>query len=65
MELLKKYDKYQDQIDTDTEFRKGLEMEIGGLLLDMKAVIANDEKTRHLLEKVEDNDFELVNEETQ
>ena len=34
--VLKKYEEYQNQIDGDPEFRKNLEMEIGGLLLDMK-----------------------------
>jgi hypothetical protein len=57
--VLRKYEQYQDQIDSDTEFRKDLELEIGGMLLDMKSVIANDEKTRNLLEKVGDGEFEL------
>ena len=34
-------------------------MEIGGLLLNMKSVISNDEKTRRLLEKIDMCDFEL------
>ena len=57
--VLKKYEKYQDRLDDDTEFRKNLELEIGGMLLDMKEVIATDEKTRTLLEKVNDGQFEL------
>jgi len=57
--VLKKYEKYQDRIDDDPEFRKNLEIEIGGLLLDMKSVIANDEKTRRLLDKVDAGQFEL------
>lgn len=57
--VLKKYEKYQERIDDDTEFRKNLELEIGGMLLDMKSVIANDEKTRQLLEKVNEGHFEL------
>ena len=57
--ILRKYDRYQDQIDSDSEFRKNLESEIGGMLLDMKSVIANDEKTRLLLDKVNDGHFEL------
>lgn len=57
--VLNKYEKYQDQIDENSDFRKELEVEIGGLLLDMKSVIANDEKTRKLLEKVNDGHYEL------
>ena len=57
--ILRKYDRYQDQIDSDSEFRKNLELEIGGMLLDMKSVIADDEKTRLLLDKVNDGHFEL------
>jgi hypothetical protein len=57
--VLKKYERYQEQIDGDLEFRKILEIEIAGLLLDMKKVIANDEKTRRLLEKVDRGDFEI------
>jgi hypothetical protein len=43
------------------EIRKTLELEIGGLLLDMKSVIAIDEKTRKLLDKVSEGDFVLSN----
>jgi hypothetical protein len=57
--VLKKYERYQEQIDGDSDFRKTLEIEIAGLLLDMKKVIANDEKTRRLLEKVDRGDFEI------
>lgn len=57
--VLAKYERYQNQIDDDSEFRKNLELEIGGLLLDMKAVIANDEKTRLLLDKVTEGEFEI------
>jgi len=57
--VLQKYERYTDLLDEDVEFRKNLELEIGGMLLDMKAVIANDEKTRKLLEKVNDGDLEL------
>lgn len=57
--VLKKYENYQNRIDDDTEFRKELELEIGGLLLDMKSVIANDDKTRELLERVNEGQFEL------
>jgi hypothetical protein len=57
--VLRKYEKYQEQIDDDPEFKKNLEIEIGGLLLDMKSVIANDEKTRRLLDKVNEGDFAL------
>lgn len=58
--VLQKYEKYQDQIDSDSEFRKSLELEIGGLLLDMKSVIANDEKTQKLLDKLSDGKFDLT-----
>jgi len=58
--VLQKYEKYQDRIDEDMEFRKHLELEIGGMLLDMKSVIANDEKTRQLLDKVNDGEFDLL-----
>jgi hypothetical protein len=58
--VLKKYEKYQDRIDDDTEFRKKLELEIGGMLLDMNDVIANDEKTRKLLDKVDKGQFDLL-----
>ena len=57
--LLQRYETYQAQIDENPEFRKQLEMEIGGFLLDMKEVIANDEKTRRLLEQVEGGHFDL------
>lgn len=57
--VLKKYERYSDQIDGDPEFRKNLEIELGGLLLDMKSVIANDERTRRLLDKIDKGDFEL------
>ena len=58
--VLKKYEMYQDQLDSDnSEIRKTLELEIGGLLLDMKSVIAKDEKTRNLLDKVSEGDFVL------
>lgn len=57
--VLKKYEVYQGELDDNSEFRKRLEAEIGGLLLDMKAVIANDEKTRQLLDKVDGGQFEL------
>lgn len=57
--VLNKYEKYQEQIDDNSEFRKTLEMEIGGLLLDMKSVIASDEKTRQLLDKVNNGQYEL------
>lgn len=58
--VLKKYERYQDRIDDDSEFRKNLELEISGMLLDMKEVIATDEKTRKLLEKVDEGHLELV-----
>jgi hypothetical protein len=51
--VLKKYERYQERIDDDSEFRKDIETEIGGLLLNMKSVIANDEKTRKLFEKLD------------
>lgn len=57
--VLQKYERYQDQIDSDSDFRKNLELEIGGMLLDMRAVIANDEKPRLLLAKIDDGHFEL------
>lgn len=57
--VLAKYERYQEQIDDDPEFRKNLELEIGGLLLDMKSVIADDEKTRQLLDRVDEGEFEL------
>ena len=60
--VLSKYEKYQNQIDENSEFRKELELEIGGLLLDMKSVIANDEKTRVLLDKVNEGQFEIMGE---
>lgn len=55
--VLEKYERYQETLDTDSNFKKELEMEIGGLLLDMKSVIANDEKTRKLLDKVNEGEF--------
>jgi hypothetical protein len=57
--VLRKYERYQDELDSNSQFRKDLELEIGGFLLDMKTVIANDDKTRKLLDKVIDGDFEL------
>ena len=52
--VLSKYEKYQDEIDD-----KELEAEIGRLLLNMKSVIANDEKTRKLLEKVNEGQYDF------
>ena len=46
-----KFETYQNRLEVDPEFREELEMEIGGILLNMKSVIANDEKTRRLLRK--------------
>lgn len=60
-QVLAKYEKYQDKLDSDQAFRRNLELEIGGLLLDMKLIIANDEKTRKLLRKVDEGNFELDN----
>ena len=60
--VLQKYERYQDLLDEDVEFRKNLELEIGGMLLDMKTVIANDENTRRLLEKVDGGRFEIDSE---
>lgn len=57
--VLEKYDKYQEQIDSNSEFRKNLEMEIACSLLNMKSVIADDEKTRKLLEQVDNGQLEL------
>lgn len=57
--VLEKYEKYQEKLDSDPVFRRNLELEIGGMLLDMKAIIADDEKTRRLLEKVNLGNFEL------
>lgn len=57
--VLKKYERYQELLDTDVQFKKDLELEIGGLLLDMQSVIAGDDKTRLLLDKVCEGDFEL------
>jgi len=59
-EVLAKYEKYQNRLDDNSEFRKTLEVEIGCLLLNMKSVIANDEKTRQLLDKVNDGQYELT-----
>jgi len=57
--VLDKYEKYQNRLDSDSSFRRNLELEIAGLLLDMKAIIADDEKTRKLLQKVDEGNFEL------
>jgi hypothetical protein len=57
--VLKKYEQYQNQIDDNSDFRKELEVEIGGMLLDMKSVIANDENTRQLLEKVNNGIYDI------
>ena len=58
-QVLDKYEKYQNKLDSDPCFRRNLELEIGGLLLDMKSIIADDEKTRQLLQKVDQGNFEL------
>lgn len=57
--VLSKYEEYHDKVESDPTFRRNLEMEIGGLLLDMKAIIADDDKTRRLLKKVDEGNFEL------
>ena len=54
-----KFEAYQNRLEVDPEFREELELEIGSFLLNMKSVIANDEKTRLLLEKVEAGEFDL------
>lgn len=51
--VLNDHKKYLDRIDNDNEFRKNMEVEIGGMLLDMKYVIINDEKTGKLLDNVD------------
>lgn len=61
--VLDKYEKYQEKLDSDPLFRRNLELEIAGMLLDMKLIIADDEKTRLLLEKVDEGNFELDQEE--
>ena len=57
--VLKAYERYQNALDDDPQTRKDLEIEIGGLLLNMKSVIAQDEKTRQLLEQVDQGNFQL------
>lgn len=57
--VIRKYESYQNQLDDDQEFRKELECEIGGLLLDMKTMIAGDEVIRRSPE--EDSNDSLVN----
>lgn len=57
--VVEKYMKYQELLDSDKEVRRALALEIGGLLLDMKEIIANDDKTRQMLKKVEEGHFEL------
>lgn len=57
--ILKCYERYTDSLDTNKDDRKKLEGEIGGLLLDMKSVIANDEKTRQLMDQVDEGKYVL------
>lgn len=52
--VLDKYNRYCDRLDDDPAVREDLEVEISAMLLNMKSVIANDEKTRKLLSKVDD-----------
>lgn len=61
--VLAKYERYQNKLDDDPEFLENLEVEIASMLLNMKSVIANDEKTRKLLVKVDQGQFELTNDE--
>lgn len=58
--VLEKYARYCDNLDGDPEIREDLEVEISAMLLNMKSVIANDEKTRKLLSKVDDTEGDLV-----
>lgn len=50
--VLTKYDQYQDLLYANSQCRKDLE-------LNMKSIIAQDEKTRRLLERVDQGDFQL------
>ena len=61
--VLKKYTAYGEHLD-DKDVQEQLQLEIGGLLLDMKSVIANDDKTRRLLEKVDEGHFDSVDDDT-
>ena len=62
--IFDKFEAYQNRLEVDPEFREELELEIGSFLLNMKSVIANDEKTRRLLKKVEEGEFDLPDVET-
>jgi hypothetical protein len=59
--VLAKYERYRNKLDEkDSKLREELEVEIASMLLNMKSVIANDEKTRKLLVKVDQGQFELT-----
>jgi hypothetical protein len=57
--ILAKYERFQDQPRDDSSFRRDLGIEICGLLLNMKSVIAKDEKTARLLDEVECSELDL------
>lgn len=58
--VLRTYDRYQAELDkTNSTLREELELEIAAMLLNMKSVIANDEKTRKLLAKVDKGQFQI------
>lgn len=57
--ILTRYERYTSSIDADEDVKRTLEAEIGGLLLDMKSVIANDEKTRKLMDQVDEGNYQL------
>lgn len=63
--ILDKYERYQDLLDSNDEFKKSLELEIGGILLDMKTVIANDDKIRKSQVKENITDFNLLPEKSE
>ena len=48
--VVKKYETYQDALDTNEQCRKDLEVEIGALLLNLKSVVSDNPKPRRVPE---------------
>lgn len=58
--VLSTYERYQEKLDEkDSPLLEQLELETAAMLLNMKSVIANDEKTRKLLAKVDRGQFQI------
>ena len=58
-EIHNKYERYRDQLNSKEVF-KDLEVMIGGLLLDMKSIVANDEKIRQKWKSLQETQQKFI-----